>query len=79
MPRTITRTLALLALLGVAAAHEGHDHGASSDMGGMDMSGDSMSDTMGGNEHAGMAGMKMYMHGSIGEDRECPNPYFRRD
>ncbi|EKD01043.1 hypothetical protein A1Q2_04664 [Trichosporon asahii var. asahii CBS 8904] len=81
MPRSLSDQLRLATLLGLAltlgaAAHEGHVHGTTSaaaaaatghDMSGMDMGDGSMD--MGGDEHMGaMTGMKMWVHGTIGDD-----------
>lgn len=83
MPRSLSDQLRLATLLGLAltlgaAAHEGHVHGTTSaaaaattghDMSGMDMGDGSMD--MGGDEHMGaMTGMKMWVHGTIGDDCE---------
>lgn len=86
MAPSLSHALRLTALFGLAlalgaAAHEGHVHGATSadaaaatghdmaGMDGMDMGDGSMD--MGGDEHmSGMAGMKMWVHGTIGDDCE---------
>lgn len=82
MARSLSDQLRLVSLLGLmlalgTVAHEGHVHGTSSAAAaaatGHDMSGMDMGDMdMGGDEHmSGMAGMKMWVHGTIGDDCEC--------